>query len=202
MRLIAACFLLLTAPVRAEEMIIPTERVLGVYGVSEYGDNDWNGDGHSDLAVLAISDNGDAVDLILATSDPQTGVLSVTDVAAGILPYDPSRTALTYSIGPAHEAYQPEIVIRDADLALTLIITTERLANGPVLLRVVAFRENAESGRSDMVCEINYLDSLDFEGPGSAAITGPDGVEITYEPPLTPSLLNWRLTDLPGPCVP
>lgn len=202
MRLIEACFLLLAAPAHAEVMMMPAERVLSVYGISEYGENDWNGDDHSDLAVLAISDSGDAIDLIFATSDPETGILSVTDVAAGILPYDPARTTLTYYIGPAHEAYQPEIMIRDADLGHNLTITTERVEDDPVLLRVAAFRENPESGRSDMVCEINYLDLVDFEGPGTATIIGPDGDEITYEPALLPSLLNWHLTDLPGPCVP
>ena len=59
MRFILGLLLITANPAVSAPLMIEADKVLGVYAISEYGENDWNNDDHSDLAVLAVSDAGD-----------------------------------------------------------------------------------------------------------------------------------------------
>lgn len=199
MRFILGLLSIVAAPVMAEPLMIDADRILGVYAADEYGDNDWNGDNHTDLAVLAISEAGDAVDLYLATSDPATGALRVTQVGRDILPYDPDRVHASYRVGPAHEAYEPEIEYRFGDRAL--LMTTNPSDQDAGLLSVRTYAFDADAQLADRICEIFFIDPYAPTAPGAARVIGPDGGLLTYDPGSAPLLATWHWRDaLPAFC--
>ena len=185
-------------PLSAAAFDVTADRILGVYGNSEYGENDWNADGFSDLAVLAISSQGDAVDVYLATSDPETGLLDVTDVAYGILPYD--RRA-TYGIGPGHEAYEP-VVSYQTDSRRTLYLSINARGTASGVLSVSTFAPADDATRSTQVCEFMYVDLYGSGVAPRAMVLGPDGVKTEYALDQEPVLMQWTWRDLPNPCLP
>ncbi len=189
----------------ASPVTIAADRILGVYGQEEYGENDWNGDDHSDLAVLAVSEAGDSVDLYLATSDPGTGLRAVTEVIRAILPYDPVSVAsggLEYNVSPAHEGYKPEVHISSsATLARTSIITNPRV-EGSGIVRIASSRRVPGTNRAEVICEIVFVE-YGVEGfEPWAKVIAPDGTELSYNPGPGPLLSDWNYTDLPAPCLP
>ncbi|EBA11438.1 hypothetical protein [Roseobacter sp. CCS2] len=197
--------MVLAQPAIAAPFMIEADRILGVYAISKYGENDWNRDDHADLAVIAISKTGDSVDLYLATSDPITSVVDVTEVAHDVLPYDPTRIDVTYDIGPAHSLYEPEIVYRSRDTEKMLLITTNPRIEGSGISRIATFQQKDAAGGHDRVCEIVFIPDTEVAEqtrPAYATIIGPDGVETRYDPGPEPVLTDWTWRDLPRPCLP
>ncbi len=195
-----------TALADAPPVTIPADRVLGVHGKNVYSENDWNGDGHGDLAVLVLSETRDAVGLYLMTSTPETGVLAVTEYASALLPYDAARVAagdLSYSFTISDEDYEPLIQMRSAATGLSLSLSTNPGSEAPVVFSIRTSRQvPLESGhRMDPVCEIFFVELLG-NGPQTAKVHLPDGNTLDYDPGPGPRLTDWHYTDLPAPCLP
>lgn len=208
MRLLTILALIAPLPVFSEPYMVSTENVLGVYGTTEYGENDWNNDGHSDLAVLVISDSGDSVDLYLATSDPETGTREVTEVVRSILPYDQNRSGdLQYSIGPAHELYEPEIILESIANGTTLSILINPRSEAPSILRINAWKRRPDDTLKK-ICGVEI--SAGYDNP-SAPLKATDihsssgalgAGALDFDPGREPLLTEWTYEDLLAPCLP
>ncbi len=202
MRVTLGLLTIVAGPVFADPFMISADRVLGVYRAEEYGDNDWNGDGYTDLAVIAISQSGDAVDLYLATSDPETAALRVTDVAYGLLPYDPDRIGqVIYDIGPGHEIYEPLISYSVKDGG-SMYVSVNARETGSGVLSVSSYGPRQDDGTATVICEFTFVDIYGLEELPDAVVRGPDGVETRFAPGPEPILAQWRYTDLPSVCLP
>ena len=193
---------MVAGPTLADPFVVSADRILGVYGTAEYGDNDWNNDGNADLAVIAISESGDAVDLFLATSDPATATLRVTDVAYGLLPYDPRRTdEVSYNIGPGHEIYEPIISYSvKGGNALSFSVNAREINSGGFSIATRGPRQ--DDGTSTTICEFNFVSLHGDDAAPEALVLGPDGVEMRFAPGAEPILSEWHYTDLPTVCLP
>lgn len=185
-------------PLTAAAFEVTADLILGVYGNSEYGENDWNADGFSDLAVLAISSQGDAVDVYLATSDPETGQLSIADVAYGVLPYD---LRATYGIGPGHDMYEP-VISYQTDSGRTLYLSINARDTRSGVLSVSTFAPADDATRSTQVCEFMFVDLYDTGAAPRAMVLGPDGGKTEYALDQEPLLTQWTWRNLPNPCLP
>ncbi len=196
-------FLLFATPAMAEPLLIAPERVLGVFDANEYAGNDWNRDEYQDLTVIAISQSGDAVDLYLATSDPVTGALTVTDVAYGILPYDPDRIGdVRYEIFPSHETYDPVVGYNSEVSGKSLYIRIGAREVGSDIMDVLALTSTEPGQPSKTNCEIWFVNIFEENFVPHATVLSPDGEETTYNPGAPPLLADWHHTDLPNPCLP
>lgn len=184
----------------AQDPTIEADRVLGVFGVSEYADNILNNDDYVDLSVLAISENRQSVDLYFAVSDPETGQLEISEIARDILPYHPEwQGDVKYLIWPENSSYLPTVFVESVSSPNKFNFTTFPHEKGSVISYAQVFQSNPQSSGRPYSCRLNYFPES-FDLPEMSSLLDQHSSTRQTGPDSPPFMIEWSYGDFVQNC--
>lgn len=200
MRFLFMAMILASHPGHAQTFI-EADRILGIFGATEYADNLLNDDAYVDLSVLAISENRQSVDLYFAVSEPETGQLMVREIARKIMPYYPAwRGDVRYSIHPHSDAYLPTVFVESVSSQNKFQFMTFPNEKGSVIANAEIFQRDKNDRQNLYSCDLNYVFPYDPEIPPKGRVIDQNGTEIALIPGAPPVMTNWSYADFAESC--